>query len=99
MYDQSGFRALFESALQTYQQTTGIKLAEHPLAVQFQSCPSTESIIALVEDQVSAFDEFKGKDGIMISIKSTTSILNKLSATISLGGLVRHKGTDGVFHI
>jgi len=38
----------------------------------------------------------------MISIKSTLSILNKLSATASLGDaitLVRQKGTDGVFHI
>jgi len=36
MYDQpgsTGFRALFESALRTYEQTTGIRLAEHPLAV------------------------------------------------------------------
>jgi hypothetical protein len=105
MYDQSGstgFRALFESALQTYEQTTGIRLAEHPLAVQFQSCPTAESIAALVEDQVSAFDQSRGKDSIMTSIKSTLSILNKLSATASLGdaiALVRQKGTDGVFHV
>ena len=100
MGDQSGstrFRAPFESALEAYEKKTGITLAEHPLALQLQSCHSVEDITTLVQDQASAFGEFRGKDRIMKSIKSTASILATLSATASFGdaiGLVRHKGAD-----
>ena len=101
MGDQFGFtrfRAPFESALETYETKTGITLAEHPLALQLQSCHSVEDITTLVQDQASAFGEFRGKDRIMKSIKSTASILATLYATASFGddiGLVRHKGADG----
>jgi fungal STAND N-terminal Goodbye domain len=104
MGDQSestSFRALFESAFQAYEKKTGITLAEHPLAMQLQSCHSVESMTALVQDQASAFNEFRGKDRVTKSLKSTLSILIKLSATASLGsavGLVCRKGPDGVSH-
>ena len=69
---------------------TGITLAEHPLAVQLlsQSCPSVESITTLVQDQVSAFGEFLGKDRLMQSTKSIVSIIHTLSATASLGDAI-----------
>jgi len=99
MGDQSrstGFRTLFESALQAYEKKTGITLAEHPLAVQLQSCLSVESITALVQDQASASSEFLGKDRIMQSIRSIVSMINTLSTTTSLWYpilLVRRTGT------
>ena len=93
--------ALFESAFQAYEEKTGITLAEHPLATQLESCHSVESMTALVQDQVSAFNEFRGKDRVTKSVESTLSILTKLSATASLGdavGLVRRKGPDDAIH-
>jgi len=104
MDDQSestSFRALFESAFQAYEERTGITLAEHPLAIQLQSCHSVESMTAIVQDQASAFNEFQGKDRVTKSVKSTLSILIKLSVTASLGdsvGLVCRKRPDGVSH-
>ena len=98
--ESTSFRALFESAFQAYEKT-GITLAEHPLAMQLQSCHSVESMTALVQEQASAFNEFRGKDRVTKSLKSTLSILTKLSATASLGdvvGLVCRKGPDGVSH-
>jgi hypothetical protein len=95
MSEQSGsycFRALFESALQSYEKTTGITLAELPLAVQLQSCHTIESITAVLECQVLTFGDFRGSDRVMKSIKSTLSILTRLSTAASLGnavGLVR----------
>jgi hypothetical protein len=104
MEDQSGpshFRALFESAFQAYEKKTGISLAEHPLALQLQSCQSVESITTLLQNQTKAFREFRGNDRVMKLIKSTVSILTTLSATASLGdsiGLVRYlEVADGVF--
>ena len=95
MAEQSGsscFRALFESALQSYEKTTGITLADHPLAVQLQSCHTIESVTVALEGQVLTFGDFRGSDRVMKSIKSTLSILTRLSTPASLGdaiGLVR----------
>ena len=91
MAEQSGsscFRALFESALQSYEKTTGITLADHPLAVQLQSCHTIESITAILECQVLTFGDFRGSDRVMKSIKSTLSILTRLSIPASLGDAV-----------
>jgi len=104
MGDQSEstrFRAHFESAFQAYKKETGITLAEHPLAIQLQSCHSVESMTALVQEQASAFNEFRGKDRVIKSVKSTLSILTKLSATAShddVVGLVCRKDPDSVSH-
>jgi hypothetical protein len=87
MGDQLGsthFRALFESALQTYKNKTGIALSKHPLAVQLQNCRSLESITVLLQDQIGATSDFRENDRIMIPIKSTISILSTLSATAAL---------------
>ena len=99
--ESTSFRALFESAFQAYEKKTGITLAEHPLAVQLQSCHSVESMTALVQDQASAFDEFRGKGRLVKFAKSTLSILTKLSAAIpprATFGLVRRKFPEGVSH-
>jgi hypothetical protein len=96
MADRSGpahFQPLFESALQAYKKKTEITLAEHPLAVQLQSCDSAESITTtLLQGESQAFSNFEGKDRITKSVKTIVLVLTTLSATPSLGdahGLVR----------
>ncbi len=74
------FQALFESALQDYVKKTGITLAEHPLAVQLQSCNSVESIDNLVQGQAQAFSNFQESDRITKSIKMAVSKLTTYSA-------------------
>jgi len=104
MGDQSestSFHALFDSAFQAYEKKTGITLADHPLAIQLQSCHSVESMTALVQDQASAFSEFRGKERLMKFVTSTLSILTMLCAAIpprTTFGLVCRKGPDGMFH-
>ncbi len=87
------FQPSFDSALRAYQEKTDITLAEHPLAVQLQSCDSAESIITiLLQGEPPAFSNFQEKDRITKSIKTIVSVLTTLSATASLGdalGLVR----------
>jgi hypothetical protein len=96
MADQSGstrFRELFESALQAYEKKAGVTLAEHPLAIQLQTCESVESITTVLQGQAQLFSEYRGRDKVMKSIKNTVSIMSRLSATASLAvdiGLVGH---------
>jgi hypothetical protein len=92
--ESTRFRDLFESALQAYEKKAGVTLAEHPLAVRLQSCESVQSITTVMQDQAQAFNEHRGSDRVMGSIKNTLSILTRLSATASLAvdiGLVRQQ--------
>jgi len=107
MDDQAGsarWQELFDSALQAYERKTGVILAQHPLAVQLQSCHSVEDIITLLQGRARAFSDFRERDRIMESTKTIVSILNPLSDATSLPdavGLVRQKAPSGwrVFHV
>jgi hypothetical protein len=88
MTDQSAsshLRPLFELALEDYQITTKISLANHPLAQNLENCHSVESITTFLQDQARTFGEFHGKDRMMKSIRSTVSLLYKLSTIAAFG--------------
>ena len=88
------FRALFEPALQAYERMTGVLLVQHPLAVKLQTCDSVEAITGLLQDQAQPFSHLQGSDKIMKSLKTTVSILSKLSSADSPAdtfGLVRQQ--------
>jgi hypothetical protein len=89
----SRFQALFESALQNYQNQTGTVLADHPLARQLQNCDSVDSVTTVFQAQARAFREFHGDDGkIMKSLNRVVAVLCTLSVGSVLGeatGLVR----------
>ena len=77
-------QALFKPALQEYEEKVGASLAQHPLAIKLQNCDSVEAITGLLHDQARPFIDLQGSDKIMKSIKSTVSILSKISSTTSL---------------
>jgi hypothetical protein len=89
------FRFLFETALQRYEEKTGTKLIEHPLAKQLEKCDSVDSITIVLQEQARCFGKFKGDDGkIMKSLKYSVNVLYALSTNTALGegiGLVRLK--------
>jgi hypothetical protein len=89
--------------LQAYKEKTDITLAEHPLAVQLQSCDSAESIATtLLQGEPQAFSNFQEKDRITKSIKAIVSVLTTLSATASLSdalGLVRQTALMGLRYL
>ena len=106
MTDQSvssHLRTLFELALEDYEIQTKISLAKHPLAQKLENCHSLGSVTTtLLQDQAGTFGEFRGRDRIMKSIRSTVSSLFKLSATATLDDdirLVRPKTLMLAFHI
>jgi hypothetical protein len=91
MADQSEsarFQVIFESALQAYEKKTGVKLAEHPLAIQLQTCHSIDDVTTLLQGRAQAFNDFQGSDRIFKSIKTTVSILTPLSDALSLAGAI-----------
>ena len=78
------FQAQFEPALQAYEKKAGVSLAQHPLAIKLQNCDSVEAVTGILQDQARAVGDFQGSDRIMKSIKTTVSILSKLSSAPSL---------------
>ena len=99
MAGQSGsapYQELFESALHAYGRKTGITLAQHPLVVQLQSRHSANDITTLLYGRAPAFRDFRARDKMMKSIKTTVSILTPLSQAAAATfadaiGVVRQK--------
>ena len=54
----SMLQSLFEAALHNYEEQTGMKLIDHPLARQLENCNSVESITEVLQEQARAFTEF-----------------------------------------
>ena len=82
----SSFQDLFNAALQEYENQTGCKLMEHPLAKQLETCDSVESITAILQEQAQIFRSFRGDDGkLMKSVKSSVDVIYTLSVSTVLG--------------
>jgi len=93
--ESARFQDLFGPALQAYEKMAGVSLTQHPLAIKLQSCDSVDAITGLLQDQAQPFRHLQGSHRIMKSLKTTVSILSKLSFAASRAnalGLVRQKG-------
>ena len=92
--ESARFEAPFKHALETYEKKTGVSLTQHPLAIKLQNCDSVEAITGILHNQVRAFGDLQGSDKIMKSIRTTVSILSKISSAASLAdafGVVRQQ--------
>jgi len=102
MTDQPGsarFQALLGSALQACEKgVPGVTLAdlEDPLAARLQTCHSIDDITSLLQGQVRSFNDFRQRDRIFKSIKTTVSILTPISSITGVG-VVRQKATMDCF--
>jgi len=89
----SHLQSLFDAALESYENQTGMKLIDHPLARQLENCHSVDAIMDVLQQQAHAFTEFRGEDGkVKKSLKRAVHILHALSTSTTLGegvGLVR----------
>ena len=83
-FQSARLQALFEPALQAFEKKAGVSLTQHPLAIKLQNCDSVDAITGLFQDQARAFMDLQRSDKIMKSIKTTVSILSKLSSAASL---------------
>ena len=82
----STFQSLFDVALQDYENQTGTKLADHPLARQLDACDSLDSVTSFLQERARAFHEFRGDDGkFMRSLNRAVHVLYTLSTNAALG--------------
>jgi hypothetical protein len=100
MTSSSSFQNLFNAALVDYENQTGARLIDHPIAKQLEACNSVDSITAILQEQAQIFRGFRGDDrNIMKSLKSSVNVLYTLSNSTILGegvGIVRLKSLVGV---
>ena len=82
----SRFQAIFQAAIKSYQKQTKKDLIAHPLASQLRDCDSTNAILAILQDQIREFDEFRSGDERLTKwLGPTVNVLNAFSAAISGG--------------
>ena len=86
----SRFQTIFQAALKSYQKQTKTDLFAHPLVSQLQSCDSTTSILALLQNQVREFDKaHSGDERLTKWLDPTVNVLCAFSAAVFGGvGLV-----------
>ncbi|KAN0139385.1 hypothetical protein V8E53_002886 [Lactarius tabidus] len=82
----SHFQNIFQAALKSYQKQTKEDLLAHPLASQLQSCDSTTSILAILQDQVRESDKSpSGDERLTKWLGPTVNVLFAFSAAVSGG--------------
>ena len=99
MTDQPGearFQALLESAVQAYEKQAGTTLSDsgNSLAMKLQGCHSVDDIATLMQRQAQSFNDFRQRDRIFQSIRTTVSILSPISSVAFVAdnvSLVRRK--------
>ena len=77
------FCARFESALQAYQHTTGVTLAEHTFSVQFQNSHSAESMATILKREARVPSDLQESDRIVNSVENIVSMLFSISTSTS----------------
>ena len=95
--EPTSFRTRVDAALHAYEDTAGVILAEHPLAVELQSCHSVESSTTLLKCKAQSFGDPLAIDRIICPIESIVSMLFALSSTNfgDADSLVRRKVMTG----
>ena len=88
MNDPSGtwLRLLFDTALQSYEKQTELKLIDHPLTGQINSCDTVESVVDILQGQAREVTGFQKEDGTnMRSLQRVVHVLHALSTSATLG--------------
>jgi hypothetical protein len=79
------FQALFNAALQDYEDKTGTSLIDHPIAKQLETCESVSSITSVLQEQAQNFREFRENDGkLMKALNSSVDVLYAPSISSAL---------------
>ena len=86
----SDFLSIFNAALENYKNKTKKDISSHPLLAALQSCDSPEAILAVLREQIPAFNQSQnGDDRLTKWVTPTVNVLYSFSATIGGGvGLV-----------
>ena len=86
----SYFQDLYNAALKNYENETGTKLVEHPLAKRLETCESPKSLTIVLQEQAQKFHKSGGNDGkIMRFLRSSVEVLYRLFNSTVVVNLVR----------
>ncbi len=86
----SSFQSTFSHALRAYKKRTREDLLLHPLAARLQSCHSPDAILAVLQEQAQAIDQFwNGKEKLITWLDPIVRVVFALSSSLGEGiGLV-----------
>jgi len=89
------FEPVFNAALVEYRKQTGKDITTHPLSAKLEYCNSPDAVLAVFQEQVQAFNQFRRGDWKVQLMRKLTPVVNAvlaLSASEVLGeglGVVR----------
>ena len=81
----SNFVSIFNAALESYKSKTKKDLASHPLLPSLESCDSPEAILTVLREQIPAFGQSHGDNGLTKWVAPTVNVMYAFSATIGEG--------------
>ena len=70
----SKFVSIFNAALETYRRKTKKDLASHPLLPGLQTCDSPEAILTVLREQIPAFGQSHGDNGLTKWVAPTVNV-------------------------
>jgi hypothetical protein len=84
----SNFESILDAALSEYKLKTGKELLDHTLATEVQGCDTVDAVLAILQDQAKAFQQFKDGDQKLIErIGPLTQVLFAFSETLGVGDI------------
>jgi hypothetical protein len=82
----SNFLPIFNAALESYERKTKKDLSSHPLLSSLQSCNSPEAVLAVLREQIPAFNQSQNRDDAFTKwVTPTVNVLYTFSATVVQG--------------
>ena len=82
----SNFQPIFNNAVKAYEKQTKIDLLAHPLAAQLHAYQSSDSILAVLQQQVQELDQSRTSDERLTTwLEPTVNVLYAFSETIGEG--------------
>jgi len=96
----SNYQVIFDNALEAYKKKTKKELRSHPLLPKLQACNSPDAILAVLREQIPAFDQPHSTSGTNDKLTNwlnpTVNVLYSFSEAIGAGtGLVSNESVRG----
>jgi len=83
---RSNLNSIFNAALTTYRKKTGKDITSHPLAIELQSCDSSDAILAVLRRQIPTPNQSQNGDETFSKyLIPTVNVLYTLSDTLGEG--------------
>jgi hypothetical protein len=83
----SPFQAVFDAALVEYAKQTKQDIVTHPLHAELETCNTPNDVLAVFEDQVLAFNQFRKGDWKVQLMRRLRPVVNVVLA-LSTGGVL-----------